>query len=56
MSLRSLLLLSVLLLTPLSGEAKIVKPKTPIPSPEQLLHEAEHAYRAYQFEAAKTAL
>ena len=56
MSLRSLLLLSALLLTPLSGEAKIVKPKTPTPSPEQLLHEAEHAYRAYQFEAAKTAL
>lgn len=56
MSLRSLLLLSVFLLAPLSGEAKIVKPKIPTPSPEQLLHEAEHAYRAYQFEAAKTAL
>ena len=56
MSLRSLLLLSALLLAPFSGEAKIVKPKTPTPSPEQLLHEAEHAYRAYQFEAAKTAL
>ena len=56
MSLRSLLLLSALLLAPLGGEAKIVKPKTPTPSPEQLLHEAEHAYRAYQFEAAKTAL
>ena len=56
MSLRSLLLLSVFLLAPLSGEAKIVKPKIPTPSPEQLLHEAERAYRAYQFEAAKTAL
>ena len=56
MSLRSLLLLSALLLAPFSGEAKIVKPKTPTPSLEQLLHEAEHAYRAYQFEAAKTAL
>ena len=56
MSLRSLLLLSALLLAPFCGEAKIVKPKTPTPSPEQLLHEAERAYRAYQFEAAKTAL
>ncbi|WP_455517011.1 hypothetical protein, partial [Porphyromonas sp.] len=33
-----------------------MKPKTPTPSPEQLLHEAEHAYRAYQFDVAKTAL
>lgn len=56
MSLRSLLLLSALLLAPLSGEAKIVKPKAPTTPPEQLLHEAESAYRAYQFEAAKTAL
>jgi hypothetical protein len=56
MSLRSLLLLSTLLLAALSGEAKIVKPKTPTTPPEQLLHEAERAYRAYQFDAAKTAL
>ncbi|WP_455107841.1 hypothetical protein [Porphyromonas sp.] len=56
MSLRSLLLLSALLLAPLSGEAKIVKPKAPTTPPEQLLHEAERAYRAYQFDVAKTAL
>ena len=56
MSLRSLLLLSTLLLAALSGEAKIVKPKAPTTPPEQLLHEAERAYRAYQFDAAKTAL
>lgn len=56
MSLRSLLLLSALLLAPLRGEAKIVKPKTSTAPPEQLLHEAERAYRAYQFDVAKTAL
>ena len=56
MSLRSLLLLSTLLLAALSGEAKIVKPKAPTTPPEQLLHEAERAYRVYQFDAAKTAL
>ncbi len=56
MSLRSLLLLSALLLASLTGEAKIVKPKTSTAPPEQLLHEAERAYRAYQFDAAKTTL
>ena len=56
MSLRSILLLSALVLAPLWGEAKVVKPKAPTQSPEQLLREAERAYHAYQFGPASTVL
>ena len=56
MSLRLILLLSALVLVPLWGEAKVVKPKAPTQSPEQLLREAERAYHAYQFGPASTAL
>ena len=55
MRLRSILL-SVLVLIPLWGEAKVVKPKAPAVAPEQLLQEAITAYHAYQFEQATTAL
>ena len=48
MRIRSILL-ALLLLVPLCSEAKDVKPKAPVVTPEELLKEALSAYHAYQF-------
>ena len=55
MRIRSILL-ALLLLVPLCSEAKDVKPKAPVVTPDELLKEALSAYHAYQFEQATTAL
>lgn len=57
MTLRTVLIASSLALCSLASEAvRPVKTKAPTVAPEQLLREAEQAYRSYRFDEASTAL